>query len=300
MSLSRIIKSASPVNAAINSFSYLPLSDQVQSHSNGAMNSNDFIPMIICHEEENIHSFPNASRTQSTVIASENSEKQLKDNAFMPLIMKQTQMKDNHTACNGEPCLPALIEVSDAISDESLQKKVGRAFDEGVIEGWRLAEEAMNSKCRAIIEAVEYMVELREKILHECEDDLLKLSLIVARKIIHREISLDRQIVVNVVAAAVRTVSEQDGIVIRLNPSDYEAVAEKRNFCLSGDEERRLVLKADETVPLGGCMVDTTMGVIDAGIETRLEEICCCLLNGQKAAYKDSIEEGVVIQHAKT
>ncbi len=169
---------------------------------------------------------------------------------------------------------PAVEPAPRGIEEEEHLRLVREAFDRGVEDGKRLAEKGLSNVFKALREAVEEVAGLREQILRECEEDLLKLAIMVARKVIHQEISTDRLILAKVVGAAVGSASERDEIVIRLNPDDHRTVSAHRHLYLNGiGHERLLDLKPDDSIPPGGCIVDTAMGEIDARTDSQVDEI---------------------------
>ncbi|GAB7025733.1 FliH/SctL family protein [Geotalea toluenoxydans] len=159
------------------------------------------------------------------------------------------------------------------IPEEEADRREQAAYNEGLREGKRQAEESLAKVSEALAKALLSTGGLRQKVMQESEEDLLKLAIVIARKIILQEISIDRRILVNIVKAAVSNVSDGDEVVVRLSPSDYEIVADHREFLPPANEKRRITLKADETIPGGGCLVETSMGAIDARIEAQLDEI---------------------------
>lgn len=183
------------------------------------------------------------------------------------------QEVEETTEVDAEPAEAEPEVAVPVIPEEEAARKVQAAFNEGVCEGSRQAEESLSKVSEALAKALLSTGGLRQKVMQECEEDLLGLAVMIARKIILQEISIDRRILVNIVKEAVSNVSEGDEVVVRLNPADYEIVADNRQFSPGANEKRRMTLKADEGIPSGGCLVDTSMGAIDARIDAQLDEI---------------------------
>jgi flagellar assembly protein FliH len=176
-----------------------------------------------------------------------------------------------------------LREEPPGISEEEMFQRVQEGFDKGFEEGKRQAERGLANVFRALREAVDELIGLREQVLRDSEEDLLKLAIMVARKVIHQEITADPLILAKVVAAAVNSASEREDIVIRLNPEDHRLVAAHRSLYLNGfNDDRVLDLKSDDSVTPGGCIVDTAMGEIDARTDAQLDEIFRRLLEEKK------------------
>jgi flagellar assembly protein FliH len=172
---------------------------------------------------------------------------------------------------------------SPGLSEEELFQRVQEGYDKGFEEGKRQAERGLSNVFRALREAVDELDGLREQVLRESEEDLLKLAIMIARKIINQEIATDRMILAKIVAAAVNSASEREDIVIRLNPEDHRLVAAHKQLYLNGfNDDRLLDLKSDDSVTPGGCIVDTAMGEIDARTDAQLDEIFRRLMEEKK------------------
>jgi flagellar assembly protein FliH len=165
------------------------------------------------------------------------------------------------------------------ISEEDLENKIQNAFTRGIEEERQQADEDLANICSALTEAISIVSRLREKVIKESEEELLKLAFMVAKKIIRQEIKHDRQILAQLVSEALKEFPEQHDIVVCLHPEDYKVINSNKEMFLAGiDEARQITLKSDEATTLGGCVVESSTGVIDARIEAQLEEIYKCLM----------------------
>lgn len=161
------------------------------------------------------------------------------------------------------PCIP----------EEEALRRIQQAHADGVKKGHRQAEEDLAKVGEALAQALLATGSLRAQLMHEAEDDLLRLSVLIARKILMRELSCDPGILAGLVQGAVELATDEGEILIRLNPEEYAAVAFRPEFqALSGDK-RRIALKGDPAIGPAGCVVETSRGNIDAGVEAQLEEI---------------------------
>lgn len=194
---------------------------------------------------------------------------EVQPSAFLPMGLFDTS-EVNRTGDEQEAVGPPTV----TLTEEELQQQLREAFENGLTDGKNLAERGLVNVFRSLRTAAEGVQSLREKILRESEDELVKLIMLVSRKVILREISQDRTILSNVVQAAISAVSERDEITIRLNPDDYVLVTTGQGEVLRKELiTDRMQLKSDPTVMQGFCMVDSELGTIDAGIDSQLEEI---------------------------
>lgn len=160
------------------------------------------------------------------------------------------------------------------LTEEELDQRLRESFQNGLQEGKNLAERGLLNVFRSLRTAAEGVHALREKVLRESEDELVKLIMMVARKVILREVAQNRRVLSDVVQAAITDISGRDEITIRLNPDDYALVTTSRDEYLRKELiTDRMQLKPDSSVLPGSCQIDTEMGTIDAGIDAQLDEI---------------------------
>lgn len=119
--------------------------------------------------------------------------------------------------------------------------------------------------------AVNQLMDKREKIWQESELEIVKLILTVSGKMVGEEIGNNgKDVIKYVVKEALSHVSGKKIVAVRLSPDD----AKKINLL----EEMKWVdphikILEDGAITSGGCIVETDFGSIDCQIETRWEEI---------------------------
>lgn len=171
------------------------------------------------------------------------------------------------------------------ISEEELNQRISDSFNAGLKEGKELAERGLVNVFRALRSSSEMIHNLREKILRESEDELINLVMLAARKVIIREITQDRSIIAGIVQNALAGLSSREEITVRINPDDYQHITSGHDELLSRELlNERLLLKPDPTVATGFCLVDTSMGTVDATLDGQMEQIYRSLLEQRTAS----------------
>ncbi|TAM90347.1 hypothetical protein EPN42_05990 [bacterium] len=143
--------------------------------------------------------------------------------------------------------------------------------DEGLAQGRHAAEEeaaAALSTLRSIVEAGR---EGRRSVIASAEAEIVRLAMLVAQRVVHREIESDPRVVLDVARAAIARLSDKETMVVRINPSDLEMVREAREGLFPGDA-RQIRFVGDLRVDRGGVVIDTEAGSVDAKIEHQLQE----------------------------
>jgi flagellar assembly protein FliH len=146
-----------------------------------------------------------------------------------------------------------------------------RGFNKGEKVGFESAADKIESLRRLLDEAVEALRHTRKRIQRDSEKEIVELVLAVAGRIVGHEVQTDREAIVAVVREALQKVENQDTVVIKMNPADVDFLDRLRLplSSLSRNPDG-LRIEADESVGLGGCLIETDGGDIDARIESRL------------------------------
>jgi flagellar assembly protein FliH len=135
-----------------------------------------------------------------------------------------------------------------------------------------MAEKKLEVALQRYGDAVVELGKLRAFLYAQVERQVVKLSMEVAKKIVHREIRADRDIIQTLVRVALGHVAEKSAVTIHLSPMDYNYLLEHRAE-LSQSEGRDISLLADKSIERGGCLIQTECGDIDARIEEQFREV---------------------------
>ena len=97
----------------------------------------------------------------------------------------------------------------------------------------------------------------------------------IAKKIIKEEIEQDSTIILDNIQQLLKTLSKEEAkITLKVNPVQVSIVkSEVPEILTNAGLDAKILVVPDETIMEGGCLVETTNGVIDATIETQLSVI---------------------------
>jgi flagellar assembly protein FliH len=118
-----------------------------------------------------------------------------------------------------------------------------------------------------------------ERLAEQARSDALEVGLLVARRILEREVSTNLDALFSLIKSAIRRVGESRKTTVRLSPADFARIkdAAETSFTLG-----RVELAADETLGPGDVMVDADDNTVDGRLSTRLEELAR-VLEGEDA-----------------
>jgi type III secretion protein L len=125
----------------------------------------------------------------------------------------------------------------------------------------------------SLLELNQHLLDARERrdtALADVEQDVLRLAVKLAEKIIGHEVEQDPKTLADIVATALRNARQHELLTVRINPADLPIVQAHRERLDPLARARFLDLVPDPRVSHGGCIVESESGTIDAQLSTQL------------------------------
>ncbi|MFQ5494020.1 MAG: FliH/SctL family protein [Phycisphaerae bacterium] len=139
----------------------------------------------------------------------------------------------------------------------------------------REQEDVVSSMQRAIAE----IGELKRGLQVAAERSLLDFALRVAEKLTFQIGRLHRESVGENLRRALALVDRKTDLVVRMHPMDVESMESFAPAALRAmDSAGAVTLASDESLAPGGCVVQTDRTVVDARLETQIQEIAALLV----------------------
>lgn len=130
-------------------------------------------------------------------------------------------------------------------------------------------------------EAILNMNRENDKKFKHFEPEVVKLAIKIAEKIIGHEVQLHPDTIAKIVQKALGAVRHQREIFIRVNPEDYDVIAQSKPLLLDAlSRAQDLDIRSDGNITRGGCRIESEIGTIEASIEKQLASIEKILLGG--------------------
>jgi flagellar assembly protein FliH len=183
----------------------------------------------------------------------------------------------------GPAPVPAVAKqkaATEAVDLEAHRAAVERdAFAKGFAQGEKAGAEAAGKRgevmLRRLTETLDELTTLRAQMIHQTEHQMVQLALAVARRVVQREISLDRDLLVAMARVALDRLGESAQVTVRLSPEDFEVIITARNTDWAGTN---VTVVADPRISRGGCRIESDLGAMDAGADAQIQEIARALL----------------------
>jgi len=159
------------------------------------------------------------------------------------------------------------------------------AYQAGLAQGRATAEAAVHQEFEQLrqqyADSLAKLMSLRQQLIELHEKEIVRLVISIAKKIVHREVKVDREIVISLIKSALARIGDQSAATIRLHMDDYNYVQSRRGEFLSG-ENGIVKLVDDRSITRGGCLIETDFGQIDARIEQQFKQIEKALLEEEE------------------
>lgn len=134
----------------------------------------------------------------------------------------------------------------------------------------KLLEQQVESELSKLRQMIRDLSVSGSKLRRQAEEDLVRLSIAIARRILHRELTIDPDALIGLVKAAFDRLDQREIQQLRTDPASITMV---RKLVEGLDLARTVKVIADPSLRAGSLLIETTRGELDASIETQLNEI---------------------------
>lgn len=161
-------------------------------------------------------------------------------------------------------------------AQRSFEAGRARGAEDGRAAGKRETEERLRQELAGLIES--FAVE-RDRYLSAVEEEVVKLALAIAARILRREAEMDPLLLTGAVRVALGQLAASTRVKLRVPAAQKdlwsEAVGLLPNLPLQPE------IAGDETMRTGDCIVETELGLVDIGVRAQLREIERGFFDGQ-------------------
>jgi flagellar assembly protein FliH len=146
-----------------------------------------------------------------------------------------------------------------------------KGFEQGQKDGLALEKTRLDEMGRQVEELFSELRDLKIQIYHESEEEILKLAMAVARKIIGEEVRTNVKIVQNSIKSALKFLTDKRKVRIIINPEDMEETKRMLPDLSRLTRGGNFQLTENSAIDRGGCVLETGFGKINARIDDQLK-----------------------------
>ena len=156
----------------------------------------------------------------------------------------------------------------------ALEQHLQEAYQQGFQNGQNAAQQELGGQIDAMATRLARTIEegsgLRQRYRHEAEEDVIALAMAIARRILHRELTVDPDALLGLLKAALEKIAVREVHRVRVRPEDAPLVQQHLDKM---GLPQRVELIADPSLERGSAILDSSRGALDVSVETQLAEI---------------------------
>jgi flagellar assembly protein FliH len=161
---------------------------------------------------------------------------------------------------------------------DGYQKGFNDGLEKGSVDGEKTGFERASKKLEPLLDSLRdallQLKNIRTATFQHIEKDVVELALAIARKVVCREIEMDREVVLCVAREALARIEDPGQIRIKMSPEDLQFINENSgNLSDVLGNIDNVFLEAEENIQSGGCIIETNSGEIDARIENQIQAV---------------------------
>jgi len=166
---------------------------------------------------------------------------------------------------------PAITKEEAARETAARQAAADRRACEELKESLDRERKHLSLASESVAKLMRELEALKEKLLHEAEQEILNLVFLVAGKVVHREVQEDSDVILSVLRDAMKNVRVKEEIRIRMHPEDYRHMTEAHPDFLAGFGD--IAIEKDEKIGRGGAIVESPAWEVDARVDQQMDKI---------------------------
>ena len=154
------------------------------------------------------------------------------------------------------------------------EQKARQAYETGLRAGEGVAGKALESETRTVIDrltaTIADVASARSDAILRAEADTVRLAMEIARRVLHRELSVDPNALEALTKAALQKLQSQEIRRVRVHPDQEKLV---RASLQQTGRGQAIEVISDPSQPPGGILFDIGRGTLDASVGAQLDEI---------------------------
>lgn len=164
-----------------------------------------------------------------------------------------------------------------SVAKEEIQHAYERGMEDGQLQAmstYKIEIEKYQDWIRRIDNLSNELSKEHTLAIESFENNLVDLSVMIAESILDEHIAQDKSIVLKQVRKAIASVYFEKIFKIHVNPDAVRILTEVKSTLLQDEiEANKIEIYPNPGVPVGGCLLETSGGMLDARIKNQLRKV---------------------------
>jgi flagellar assembly protein FliH len=144
-----------------------------------------------------------------------------------------------------------------------------QSFESGRKQGDMAARAEMAPAVERMIASVAEIAAMRDDLRRKSEKEAVQLALLIAKRVLHRELSVDHNALNALARIIFERLSRAEACRVTVHPRFAAALSE----ALPGNRAANVQIDADPNCAPGTFLIQSREGIIDASVDAQLDEI---------------------------
>jgi len=144
-----------------------------------------------------------------------------------------------------------------------------QGYDAGRMESEQKARTELEGVLAKLVNAITELAGMRSEMRRRAEQDVVKLALLIAKRVLHRELTVDENAMTALARVAFETLARSEKYNVTVHPRFAQAIA----AALPAGIASKVRIEQDASREPGTLLIESPDGLTDASIDTQLEEI---------------------------
>ncbi len=160
------------------------------------------------------------------------------------------------------------------VQETAYQEAYQLGLSDGKNQAFQQSSEEIQARLTEFDKLIQSLTRIKTELLAQNESHLVQLAFQMGKRLAHKEVQTDPQIVVQIIKEAVEMAQIEEQITIRVAPAQL-AFFETLKTQTGNDLEflKKAKFEPADSVSNGGCVIETNYGQIDAKFEERVEKL---------------------------
>ncbi len=185
-----------------------------------------------------------------------------------------------------------IIKTAEETRDAVHQQGKKEGFDAGMLEGMNQYKEKNDENTGNVLALLNELQGLRLAVMQQYEEQIINLSLLMAKKVVHTELKTDKTVVLEMLKDNMHHFDGMGKIKIKVNPVEFDFISEHQSEVKKFiDEEQVVSFKADSNIQPSSPVIESDFSAVDLDLEKQFKEIAARLadcIDDRRALFNQS------------
>ena len=187
-----------------------------------------------------------------------------------PIVWQDAASGERSGSGPTRPSASGFVPTAGSEQEQRLQAAYQKGFHEGQAGAQKQANAHLDAMNIRLARTIEELSGLKRRFRHEAEEDVVSLALAIARRILHRELTMAPDALLGLVKAAFEKIEVREVHRVRVRPEDAPMVQQHLEKM---GPPKRIEVTGDPGLDRGAAILESSRGALDMSVDTQLAEI---------------------------